>query len=69
MTASAKEHQELAAIYQGASSKRGHGSQASTSVEGVSHCRRWAQLEVEEAKEAEALAAIHEGMVQETGKK
>lgn len=69
LTASAKEHQELAAIYQENPPNAAMEAKHGTSVEGVSHCRRWAQLEVEQAKEAEALAAIHEGMVQETGKK
>lgn len=69
LTASAKEHQELAAIYQENPPNAAMEAKHGTSVEGVSHCRRWAQLEVEQAKEAEALAAIHEGMAQETGKK
>ena len=29
---------------------------------GPSHCRKWAKLEAEEAKEAESLAALHEDM-------
>ena len=69
LTASAKEHQELAAIYQENPPNAAMEAKHCTSVEGFSHCRRWAQLEVEQAKEAEALAAIHEGMAQETGKK
>jgi hypothetical protein len=36
---------------------------------GVGHYRGWAQLEVEQAKEAEALAAEHDGMAKEAGKK
>jgi len=59
---SAKEHSQLAAIYQqhpfNAALEAKHGS----AVEGVSHCRRWAELASEQAKEAEALAALHEGM-------
>jgi hypothetical protein len=29
---------------------------------GVSHCRYWAELDLKQAKEAEALAALHEDM-------
>jgi hypothetical protein len=28
---------------------------------GLSHCRRWAELDKEQAQEAEALAALHAG--------
>lgn len=69
LTANAKEHQELAAIYEKNPPNAAMEAKHGTSVEGISHCRRWAQLEVEQAKEAEALAAIHEGMAKETGKK
>jgi hypothetical protein len=30
--------------------------------QGAQHCRRWAELFAEQAKEAEALAAMHEEM-------
>ena len=30
--------------------------------QGAQHCKRWAELSVEQAKEAEALAAMHEEM-------
>ena len=42
LTASAKEHQELAAIYQENPPNAAMEAKHGTSVEGVSHCRRWA---------------------------
>jgi hypothetical protein len=63
LTASSKEHQELAAIYEKnppfPAMEAKHGSSFG---QGVSHCRRWAELDAEQAKEAEALAALHEDM-------
>lgn len=63
LNASAKEHQELAAIYEKnppfPAMESKHGSSFG---QGVSHCRRWAQLDTEQANEAEALAALHEDM-------
>ena len=35
----------------------------------VAHCRRLAQLDAEEAKEADALATLHEEEAKETEKK
>jgi hypothetical protein len=69
LTASAREHRELAVIYEKTPPNAAMETKHGTSVEGVGHCRRWAQLEVERAKEAEALAAIHEDMAKEAGKK
>jgi hypothetical protein len=31
-------------------------------AQGAPHCKRWAELSAEQAKEAEALAAMHEEM-------
>jgi hypothetical protein len=63
LTQSAKEHSELAAIYQErhpfAAMESKHGDAFG---QGASHCEKFAQLAREEAKEAEALAALHEGM-------
>jgi hypothetical protein len=60
---SAKEHSELAAIYQEhhpfAAMESKHGDAFG---QGASHCQKFADLAKEQAKEAEALAAIHEGM-------
>ena len=63
LTASSKEHAELAETYAKnplfapLESKQGvsYGRSAS-------HCRRWAQLDAEQAKKAEALARLHEDM-------
>ena len=63
LTQSAKEHSELAAIYQErhpfAAMEAKHGDAFG---QGASHCEKFAQLAKEQAKEAEALAALHEDM-------
>lgn len=63
LTASSKEHAELAAIYAKnppfPAMEAKHGTAFG---QGAPHCNRWAQLDAEQAKEAEALAAIHEDM-------
>ena len=60
---SAKEHSELAAIYQEqhpfAAMESKHGDAFG---QGASHCEKFAELAKEQAKEAEALAALHEDM-------
>jgi hypothetical protein len=60
---SAKEHSELATIYQEhhpfAAMESKHGDAFG---QGASHCQKFADLAKEQAKEAEALAAIHEDM-------
>jgi hypothetical protein len=60
---SAKEHSELAAIYQEkhpfAALKSKHGD---VFGQGASHCKKFARLAEEQAKEADALATLHEGM-------
>ena len=60
---SAKEHSELAVIYQEhhpfAAMESKHGDAFG---QGASHCQKFADLAKEQAKEAEALAAIHEDM-------
>ena len=60
---SAKEHSELAAIYQEhhpfAAMESKHGDAFG---QGASHCRKFAELGREQAKEAEALATLHEDM-------
>jgi|SRR5580704_273975 len=63
LTASAKEHEELAEFYpknppfpaMGAKNEMAFG-------QGAQHCKRWAEFSAKQAKEAEALAAIHEEM-------
>jgi hypothetical protein len=59
---SAKEHGELAVIYKQNPPNPAMEAKHGTSVEGASHCNRWAELDAEQAKEAEALAVLHEGM-------
>lgn len=63
LTQSAKEHSELAAIYQQkhpfAAMESKHGDAFG---QGASHCEKFAQLATEQAKEAEALAVLHEDM-------
>ena len=63
LTQSAKEHSELAAIYQqrppfpAMESKHGDAF-----GQGASHCEKFAELAKEQAKESETLATIHEDM-------
>ena len=63
LTNSSKEHQELAAIYAKnppfPAMESKHGDSFG---QGASHCRKFAELQAEAAKEAEALATLHEGM-------
>ena len=66
----AKEHSELAAIYQQkhpfAAMESKHGDAFG---QGASHCQKFADLAKEQAKEAEALAALHEDMAKEAEQK
>jgi hypothetical protein len=61
--AESKEHSELAEIYGKhqpfLSMEAKHGD---TFAQGASHCRKWATLIAEQAKQAEALATLHEDM-------
>ena len=70
LTQSAKEHSELAAIYQKrhpfAAMESKHGDAFG---QGASHCEKFAQLATEQAKEAEALAVLHEDMAKEAEQK
>jgi hypothetical protein len=63
LTASAKEHEELAEVYAKnppfPAMEAKHGT---AFAQGAPHCKRWAELSAEQAKEAEALAAMHEEM-------
>jgi hypothetical protein len=67
---SAKEHSYLATIYQeqhpfGAMEAK-HGNSFG---QGASHCRTFAALALEQAKEADALAAFHEDMAKTAAQK
>jgi hypothetical protein len=63
LTASSKEHSELAEIYAknppNAAMESKHGTAFGL---GAPHCRKFAELQAEAAKESEALAALHEDM-------
>lgn len=63
LTQSAKEHAELATIYQQThpfpAMESKHGDMFG---QGASHCQKFAELVKEQAKEAEALAVLHEEM-------
>jgi hypothetical protein len=67
LTADAKYHDEMGAAYQGRTlpyeSKHPYGTL------GVSHCHYWAKLDLQQAKEAEALAALHENTAKEAAQK
>jgi hypothetical protein len=58
LTNSAKEHQELATIYEKTPPLLAMESKHGTSFGQGGLCRRWAQLEVEQATIAEALASF-----------
>jgi hypothetical protein len=66
----AKEHSELAAIYQQhppfPAIEAKHGASFG---QGASHCEKFTKLATEQAKEAEALAALHEDMAKAAGQK
>jgi len=63
LSASAKEHWEMAETYAKGPRFAAMGpKQAGSFGQGASHCRRWAQLDEQEANEAAALATLHEDM-------
>jgi hypothetical protein len=63
LTANAKEHEELAEVYAKnppfPAMEAKHGT---AFAQGAPHCKRWAELSAEQAKEARALAEMHEDM-------
>ena len=70
LTASAREHEELAEVY--AKNPRFPAMEAkhgTAFAQGAPHCKRWAELSAEQAKEAEALAAMHEEMAKAADQK
>ena len=69
LNAVAKEHSEFAAIYAKNPPFPALEAKHGASVEGASHCKRWAELSAEQAREAEALAVLHEGMAKDAEKK
>ena len=70
LTDSAKEHQDLAALYDNNAAFRAtqmkHGDMTGL---GASHCRKLSELQAEAAKESEALAVLHENMAKATANK
>lgn len=58
LVAKSKDHEEMGAVYE--KSPLPYEGKFPYGTVGVSHCRRWAQLDREQAKQAEALAALHE---------
>jgi hypothetical protein len=63
LTVSSKEHAEMAEFYaKNPPFPRALESKHGDTVMGASHCRKWAELNADEAKEAESLAALHEDM-------
>lgn len=70
LTASAKEHEELAEIYaKNPPFAAMEGKHGTSFGQGAPHCKRWAELSAEQAKEALSLAAMHEEMAQAAEKK
>lgn len=70
LTRSAKEHEELAKLYTEYPPYPGMVSKHGTDFgQGAPHCKRWAQLDAEQAKEAEALATLHEDMAKAAAQK
>lgn len=63
LRAGAKEHVEMAEEYtKNPTFAQMEIKQRAWLGQGTSHCRRWAELDEQEAKEAEALATLHEDM-------
>lgn len=56
----AKEHEEMGAMYQ--KNPLPYEGKFSYGTVGLSHCRKFAELDAQEVKEAEALAALHDDM-------
>ncbi len=58
----AKEHQELAETYAKTVPNPMEAKHGDMAGQGTSHCKKWAELDNQEADEADALAASHEEM-------
>jgi hypothetical protein len=70
LTRAAKEHEDLAKLYDEYPPYPGMVSKHGTDFgQGAPHCHHWAQVYAEQAKEAEALAALHEDMAKEAEQK
>ncbi len=62
LTASSKEHSELAQTYAKHFPNPMEAKHGDTFGAGSSHCKKWADLESQEADEVDAMAAAHEEM-------
>lgn len=62
LTASSKEHAQLAETYAKTVPHPMVSKHGDLFGQGAPHCKKWAELQAEEAKEAEALATLHEDM-------
>ena len=60
LTSEAKYHEEMGKIYEQHPSS--YESKFPYGTVGLSHCHYWAALDLKEAREAQALAALHEDM-------
>ena len=70
LTANAKEHVAMAEEYaKNPTFAAMETKQQASFGQGATHCRRWAELYNEQAKEAEALAALHEEMAKSAEQK
>ncbi len=69
LTASSKEHAELADTYAKTVPNPMVSKHGDTFGQGAPHCKKWAELQAEEAKEAEALATLHENMAKDAEQK
>lgn len=70
LRAEAKEHVEMAEDYtKNPTFAAMEVKQGASFGQGASHCRRWAQLDEQEAQEAQALATLHEDMAKAAEKK
>jgi len=66
----AKQHEDLAKLYTENPPYAGMVSKHGTDFgQGAPHCQHWAELDNEQAKEADALAALHDAMAKETAEK
>jgi hypothetical protein len=62
LRADAKEHAELAETYAKNPPFAAMAVKNDAFGQGAVHCRKWAELDAEQAKEADALAQMHEDM-------
>lgn len=70
LTQDARQHADLAKLYTENPPYPGMVSKHGTDFgQGAPHCQRWAELDAEQAKEAEALATLHDNMAKAAAQK